>query len=250
MNKKVHISTLIFALFFITIVKAQNQDKTQEQSNREYQQWLKTKDDWANLGRYQEANAKLGDPEPGEDRIVFMGNSITAGWSHHSPEFFEGKPYVNRGISGQTTPQMLIRFMPDVVQLQPRVVVILAGTNDIAGNTGPSTVEMIEYNIAAMAEIANANGINVILSSTLPVFDYPWRPGLEPAPKIIKLNNWMKSFADKNDFIYLDYFSAVVDNRDGMQEKYASDGVHPNKEGYSIMEKLVEKAIKKALSSK
>ena len=249
MNKKVHICTLIFALFFVTIVKAQDQDKTQEQTNRDHQKWLKIKDDWANLGRYREANSKLGLPASGEDRVVFMGNSITEGWSRHSPEFFEGKPYVNRGISGQTTPQMLIRFMPDVVHLQPRVVVILAGTNDIAGNTGPSTVEMIEDNIAAMAKIADVNGIKVILSSTLPVFDYPWRPGLEPAPKIIKLNNWMKSFADKNDFIYLDYFSAVVDERDGMQEQYASDGVHPTKKGYKVMEKLVEKAIKKALSA-
>ena len=249
MNKKVYIFILVFAFFAGTIVKAQNHDKTPVQSNQEYQKWLKTKDDWANLGRYQEANSKLGPPASGEDRVVFMGNSITEGWSRLSPEFFTGKPYINRGISGQTTPLMLIRFMPDVVQLQPRVVVILAGTNDIAGNTGPSTVEMIEDNIAAMAEIAHANGIKVILSSTLPVFDYPWRPGLEPAPKIIKLNNWMKSFAEKSGFIYLDYFSAVVDERDGMQEQYANDGVHPTKKGYMVMEKLVEKAIENALSA-
>lgn len=150
--------------------------------------------DWPNLKQFQEKNAKVGLPAEGEDRVVFMGNSITIGWSQARPEFFKSKPYINRGISGQTTPQMLIRFRQDVVALQPKVVVILAGTNDIAGNTGPSTIEMIADNIKSMAEIAHANNIKVILSSTLPAYDYPWKPGLEPAEKIVSLNKMIQSY--------------------------------------------------------
>ena len=144
--------------------------------------------DWANLARYHADNARLGLPKPGEQRVVFMGNSITEGWASHFAVMFPGKPYIGRGISGQTTPQMLVRFRQDVVALKPAVVVILGGTNDIAGNTGPSSLGMIEDNITSMAEIAQANGIRVVLSSVLPVFDYPWKPGLEPAPKIMALN--------------------------------------------------------------
>src|SRR5665811_2601203 len=146
--------------------------------------------DWPNLKEFQEANQELGAPAADEDRVVFMGNSITIGWLNNRPEFFEGQPYVNRGISGQTTPQMLIRFRQDVVDLKPKVVVILAGTNDIAGNTGPSTLEMIEDNIASMAVLAKAEKIKVILCSVLPVYDYPWAPGLQPAEKIATLNQW------------------------------------------------------------
>ena len=144
--------------------------------------------DWADLKRFEEANAEVQAVSNNEDRVVFMGNSITIGWLNKRPEFFEGKPYINRGISGQTTPQMLIRFRQDVINLNPKVVTILAGTNDIAGNTGPSTLEMIMDNIKGMAELAQANGIKVILSSTLPAYDYPWKPGLEPSGKIIELN--------------------------------------------------------------
>src|SRR5437762_13522203 len=145
--------------------------------------------DWAQLRRYQQENAAL--PRAPADRVVFMGNSITDGWAKFFPAQFPGKPYLGRGIGGQTTPQMLVRFRQDVIALKPAVVVILAGTNDIAGNTGPSTLEMIEDNLASMAELGRANGIRVVLASVLPVFDYPWKPGLEPAPKIVALNAWM-----------------------------------------------------------
>lgn len=203
--------------------------------------------DWANLKMFQEANSELKEPEDGEDRVVFMGNSITIGWLNSRPEFFEGKPYVNRGISGQTTPQMLIRFRQDVVDLHPKVVVILAGTNDIAGNTGPSTLEMIMDNIKGMAEIAHANDIKVVLSSTLPAYDYPWKPGMEPAGKIVALNKMIQAYAEEKGHVYLDYFSQMVDERNGLPKKYADDEVHPTVEGYKVMEPLVEEAIQKAL---
>ena len=204
-------------------------------------------EDWPNLNKYREANAALGAPAKGEQRVVFMGNSITEGWINKSPEFFKGRPYINRGIGGQTTPQMLIRFRADVVNLKPKVVVLLCGINDIAGNTGPSTLEMIEDNIASMTEIALANNIRVVLSSVLPAYDFPWRPGMEPAPKVIELNKWIKAYAAEKKVVYVDYFSAMVDERNGMKKIYHNDEVHPNKLGYSVMEPLVEQAIKTAL---
>lgn len=204
--------------------------------------------DWPNLTQFQEANTALEAPTDNEDRVVFMGNSITIGWINSRPEFFEGKPWINRGISGQTTPQMLIRFRQDVIELKPKVVVILAGTNDIAGNTGPSTLEMIIDNIKGMAEMAHANDIKVILSTTLPAYDYPWKPGLEPAPKIVALNKMIRTYCEDTGHIYLDYFSAMADERNGLPKKYASDEVHPTKEGYAVMEPLVESAIAKALT--
>jgi lysophospholipase L1-like esterase/catechol 2,3-dioxygenase-like lactoylglutathione lyase family enzyme len=203
--------------------------------------------DWANLNRYKDDNAKMGAPAANENRVVFMGNSITDGWIQTVPEFFAGKSYIDRGISGQTTPQMLIRFKPDVVALEPKVVVILAGTNDIAGNTGPSTLEMIEDNLSSMVQIAKENNITVVLSSVLPAYDYPWRPGLQPAEKIVTLNKWIKNYADENNCIYLDYFSSMVDDRKGLKTEYTKDGVHPNAEGYKVMGALAEKAIAKAL---
>ena len=204
--------------------------------------------DWANLERFKAENTKLQMPAPGENRVVFMGNSITEGWGNLSPEFFKGKPYVNRGISGQTTPQMLIRFRPDVINLKPAVVVILAGTNDIAGNTEPSSLEMIAGNIFSMAELAKANGIKVVISSVIPAFDYPWKPGLEPAEKIVALNEMLKTYALKNRIVYLDYFSAMADNRHGLKAELTYDGVHPNEAGYKVMGPLAEKAIAEALS--
>ena len=203
--------------------------------------------DWPNLARYKDDNTKIGLPAANENRIVFMGNSITEGWLKSSPEFFAGRPYIDRGISGQTSPQMLIRFKQDVIDLKPKVVVILAGTNDIAGNTGPSTLEMIEDNIESMAVLAKAAKIKVILSSVLPVYDYPWKPGLQPAEKIVTLNQWIKKYALENGCIYLDYFSSMADDRKGMKAEYSEDGVHPNKAGYKVMEPLVEKAIALAL---
>lgn len=205
---------------------------------------LNETNDWPDLRRYRSENAAL---KPGEYKVVFMGNSITDNWIQTRPDFFSTNKYLDRGISGQTTPQMLIRFRQDVIDLKPKVVVILAGINDIAGNTGPSTLEMIEDNIASMAQLAKSNGIKVVLSSVLPAYSFPWRPGIDPIQKIIDLNKWIKEFANKNNFIYLDYYSAMVDERKGLPAKYSTDGVHPNAAGYSIMEPLAEKAILKAL---
>ncbi|MBT8291807.1 MAG: SGNH/GDSL hydrolase family protein [Eudoraea sp.] len=204
--------------------------------------------DWAQLEHFSSANKELPDVKNNENRVVFMGNSITIGWSHHQPEFFEGKPYVNRGISGQTTPQMLVRFRQDVIDLKPKVVAILAGTNDIAGNTGPSTLEMIADNLMSMAELAEANGIKVVLCSVLPAYDYPWRKGLKPNEKIPALNNMIKAYSERKGFVYLDYFSAMTDGNNGLRQNLGSDGVHPNKKGYELMAPLAEKAINDALA--
>jgi lysophospholipase L1-like esterase len=202
---------------------------------------------WANVERFRDADAKLPAPKANEHRVVFMGNSITEGWINLDPDFFAGKPYVNRGISGQTTPQMLVRFRPDVINLKPEVVVILAGTNDIAGNTGPSTLEMIMDNLISMTELAKVNHIKVVLCSVLPAFDYPWKPGLEPAEKIVSLNKMMKEYANTHGIVYLDFFSSMADERNGMKAAYSNDGVHPTLAGYKVMDPLVEKAIQKAL---
>jgi lysophospholipase L1-like esterase len=206
------------------------------------------KNDWANLARFQAENEKTGLPVAGEKRIVFMGNSITEGWLTIHPGFFEGKPYVNRGISGQTTPQMLVRFRQDVIHLKPAVVVILAGINDIAGNTGPMSLEMTEDNLASMADLAKANGIKVVLSSVLPAYDFPWRPGMQPADKVVQLNAWIKAYAMENGFVYLDYFTPMADESNGLKSALTHDGVHPTEAGYSVMEPLVEMAIQKALA--
>ena len=206
--------------------------------------------DWANLARYKTQNDSLQKPKLSENRVVFMGNSITEGWSQNHPEFFKNKPYINRGIGGQTTPQMLIRFKQDVIHLQPKVVVICGGTNDIAENTGPSTLKMIVDNITSMAEIAKANRIKVIIASVHPAYDYPWRTGLKPNEKIPALNKLLKTYSKKNDIVYLDYFSAMVDDKNGLRKNLGADGVHPNKKGYEIMAPLAENAIEKALKSK
>ena len=206
--------------------------------------------DWANLHRYKGDNEKIGLPKPGGSRVVFMGNSITDEWIKKFPNYFSANGYINRGISGQTTPQMLVRFRADVIQLKPAVVIILAGTNDIAGNTGPSTLEMIADNIFSMAELATANGINVILCSVLPVYDYPWKPGLAPAEKIVALNHMLKAYADRHEILYLDYYTSMVDDRKGMKAAYAEDGVHPNNAGYEVMMNLCTQAINNALMDK
>ena len=204
--------------------------------------------DWANLKRFQQENSELMLPRANEHRVVFMGNSITEGWLSIRPEFFVNKPYVNRGISGQTTPQMLLRFRQDVIHLKPSIVVILAGINDIAQNTGPSTIEMIANNIISMAELAKANHINVIICSVLPAFDFPWREGLKPAEKVIKLNALLKSYSNKNKLEYVDYYSAMVNDSNGLKKELGEDGIHPNKKGYLIMEPIVEKVIKKYMN--
>lgn len=204
--------------------------------------------DWANLKRFQQENSELMLAKAHENRVVFMGNSITEGWLSIRPEFFKNKPYVNRGISGQTTPQMLVRFRQDVIHLKPSTVVLLAGINDIAENTGPSTIEMIANNIVSMAELAKANHINVIICSVLPANKFPWREGLKPAEKVIKLNTILKSYSKKHKLAYVDYYSAMVNDSHGLKKELGEDGIHPNKNGYLIMEPILEKAIKKYIN--
>jgi lysophospholipase L1-like esterase len=206
--------------------------------------------DWPQLTRYRDANAKVLAPARGEDRVVFMGDSITDGWK--LAEYFPGKPYINRGISGQTTPQMLIRFRPDVIALKPKVVVILAGTNDIAGNTGPMTIEMIQNNYVSMAELARGNGVKVVFASVLPVHDYgKTRMSERRAPEqILKLNEFLKSYCKANGHTYLDYFNRMLDDKGMLKADLASDGLHPNAEGYKVMAPLAEAAIAQALKRK
>ena len=206
--------------------------------------------DWANLKGYQNENAALTAPAKGENRVVFMGNSITQGWKETHPNFFSENLFIDRGISGQTTPQMLIRFRQDVIALQPKVVVVLAGTNDIAGNTGPSTLEMIMDNLSSMADVANANKIKVILCSVLPAYDYTWKKGMEPNIKIPKLNKMIKAYCEKKGFYYLDFFSEMNDGNNGMITELTTDGVHCTAKGYDKMESMVKPAIEKALKTK
>jgi lysophospholipase L1-like esterase len=204
------------------------------------------KDAWANLPRYQDANAKLDASSAGEKRIVFYGDSITDAWAS-GPMFFPGKGYIGRGISGQTTTQMLVRFRQDVIRLHPAVVLILAGTNDIAENLGPTSLESIEENLQSMAELARYNHIQPILCSVLPAYDYPWRKGLNPPGKIAQVNQWMQDYCARHDLVYLNYFPALVDANQGMRAELTLDGVHPNPAGYAVMEPLAEKAIHQAL---
>ncbi len=210
---------------------------------------LITAQDWPNLNRFKAENDQLSKPKAGEKRVVFMGNSITEGWSSMLPEFFEGKPYINRGISGQTTPQMLLRFRQDVINLEPKLVVILVGTNDIAGNTGPMTLDEIMNNIKSMAELAASNNIEVILCSVLPVFDYPWHTGLNPASKIVTLNKMIHDYAVSKNYFFLDYHTATKDDRNGLPKDLAEDGVHPTKKGYKIMAELAQKMINRILDN-
>ena len=205
--------------------------------------------DWPNFERYKAENEKIGIPSENENRVVFMGNSITQGWKDYgNPELFsDSTSYINRGIGGQTTPQMLVRFRADVIALKPKAVVILAGINDIAENTGPTTLEMIQNNIVSMVELAKANQIKVIISSILPANVFPWRPTIDPADKVIEMNIFLKDYAENNNCIYLDYYTPLVDDKKGMKSEYSEDGVHPTIVGYDIMTPLVIEAIHKAL---
>ena len=199
--------------------------------------------DWANLNYYRNANTLLENPTENEDRVVFMGNSITEFWENVHPDFFVGKTYVNRGIAGQTTSQMLLRFRADVVNLHPKVVVFLGGTNDIAGNTGDVSLDIIEDNIFSMIELATSNDISVVLCSVLPVFDYSWSTGKEPAEKIIELNEALRFYAETHGIAFVDFHSPMKDDRNGLRYELGEDGVHPNVDGYLIMEPLLEQAI-------
>jgi len=214
--------------------------------------------DWPALARYHDENLKVAPPARNEARVVFMGDSITDSWD--DPKyggFFPGKPYVDRGISGQTTPQMLVRFRADVIALHPQVVVILAGTNDLAGSTGPMTLEAIEDNLISMVDLAKANHIHVVLSSVLPVSDYESRDGKpiirttqRPPEKIKALNDWMRTYVAQNKLTYLDYYSAMIDDKAFLKEEISEDGLHPNAKGYAIMAPLAEAAIAKARKNK
>ena len=255
--KVIMFTAAVIALFSsstATILSAQNpkpsaspqSDSAQIKAQRAEED--RVRNDWPFLQRYAKANAELPAPAPGEHRVVFIGNSITEMWAPHFATMFPGKPYINRGIGGQTTPQMLVRFRQDVVALKPKVVVILAGTNDIAGNTGPATLEMIQNNLASMAEIAKANGIRVVLASVLPVYTYSWRPEiLNPAQTIVALNRWMKDYAQAHGEVYLDFHFAMADERLGMRKELSPDGVHANEAGYRIMAPLTVAAIEQAL---
>ena len=236
---------------------ASTQQSTRSAAQEALEKWRDSKaatlrDDFGELTRYRAANAALKPPAPEDNRVVFFGDSITDLWKLE--DYFPGKPYLNRGIGGQTTPQMLIRFRQDVIDLQTKVVVILAGTNDIAGNTGPERIEDIEANYASMAELARANGIRVVFSSILPVHNYTplsQNPFAQrPLVKILELNRWLKEYCAANGHVYVDYFSAMVDGNGLLKRDLAEDGLHPNKAGYGIMGSLAEAAIAKALGTK
>ena len=243
-----HFSILPLILSFSIVASAQDQssaNESPEAMRQQVERMQRRLQDWPQLNRYKEANAKVPASDKGESRVVFMGDSITDGWK--LDEYFPGKPYINRGISGQTTPQMLIRFRPDVVALKPRAVLILAGTNDIAGNTGPSTLEMIEDNIKSMTEIARANHIRVVLCSVLPALSYKWKPDVHPAQTIVSLNAWLRAYARRTGEQYVDFHSAMRDSADGLRVELGLNSVHPNEAGYRVMAPLVERAIARAM---
>ncbi len=227
-------------------------DCREERNNRK--KYEKQLSDWAQLGRYRDANLKVQPPSKNEMRVVFMGDSITDGWN--LAQYFPDKPYINRGISGQTTPQMLLRFRSDVIDLKPRAVVILAGTNDIAGNTGLMTLGDTARNLTSMVELAKANNIRVVLSSVLPVNDRVRnKEGVlliqtknRPSGKITAMNNWLKRYAAENNLIYLDYYPATADEKGTLKDSLSYDGLHPNADGYKVMQSLAEKAIERALN--
>jgi lysophospholipase L1-like esterase len=238
-----------FAVLLFALTTAAQQPSDLCQSLKQEKQEMETRlRDWPELARYREANTQVGTPAKRESRVVFLGDSITDMWK--LSDSFPGKPYVNRGISGQTTPQMLLRFRQDVIALKPRVVVILAGTNDIAENTGPITLEGIEDNLMSMAELAQKNGIRVVFASVLPAARYPWKPSIQPVGKIRSLNQWMKQYAAQTGEEFLDYFTALADQESALKAGLGDDGVHPNPAAYAIMAPLAEKAIAKALSKK
>ena len=203
--------------------------------------------EWAYLSRYHDANLLLGPPAPGERRVVFFGDSITEAWGDLA-KYFPGKPYVNRGIGGQTTNQMLARFQQDVVGLKPAAVMILAGTNDIAGNNGPMPLDATEANLQSLVELAQVNGIHVVLASVLPAYAYPWRPGNQPAGKIAELNHWIAEYCSIHHLAHVDYYSPMADSRGGLPPALASDGVHPTPAGYALMAPLAERGSEEALN--
>ncbi len=260
------IGLVIFGLLFTTAAQSQLVKEFNQEDNScclplFAQRLVNQLKDWDQLSRYQKENKELKKEPYNPERVVFMGDSITDFWK--LAEYFPGKPYVNRGISGQTTPQMLVRMYPDVIVHKPAAMVLLAGINDVSQNTGPATAEMVEQNIMAMTDIARQNGVKVILCSVMPVSDYGFFKAkasgklpsymkepvtaTHPPEDILKLNAWMKDYASKVNAVYVDYFSAMADGKGFLKENISEDGIHPNAEGYRIMTKIVEKAIEKVL---
>jgi len=245
---------IIFLICILAMNTAAQQPASNETAAQRLETWKQSRaalymNEFGELGRYREANAKLAPPAAGEKRVVFFGDSITDGWE--LAKYFPGKPYVNRGISAQTTSQMLVRFRQDVIDLQPKAVVILAGTNDIAGNSGPIALPDIEANLASMTDLAKAHHIAVVLSSVTPVHDFTAESkdffAMRPQSEILELNAWTRNYCAENGCVYLDYFSAMVDKDGMMKRELADDGLHPNPTGYAVMVPLVNAAIEKAL---
>jgi lysophospholipase L1-like esterase len=252
--KLIFLISLVCSCALVCYAQTANAPDCAEETKRADRAEARLKD-WPQIGRYHDADGTVKPPAKNENRVVFLGDSITDGWK--LDQYFPGKGYINRGISGQTTPQMLVRFRPDVMDMKPKVVVILAGTNDLAGNTGPMSVEAIEGNIMSIAELAKANHIYVVLSSVMPVNDYEQRDGKpivqtvrRPPAKILELNAWIKKYAADNDLGYLDYFAAMVDDKGFFKADITYDGLHPNAKGYEVMKPLAEEAIAKALRQK
>ena len=247
MKKRLFTMALILSAF---LAHAQQTPVTDDKAAREAKQKqeyeFRFHNDWANLARYADENSKLASTATGENRVVFMGNSITEFWKMSDSVYFSNN-YICRGISGQTTPQMLVRFREDVINLKPNLVVILAGINDIAQNTGPEKLEDVFGNIVSMVQLAKASHIKVVMSSVLPANHFPWRPSIDPTEKVIQLNKMIKDYADQNQIVYLDYYSAMVDDKKGLPKNLSNDGVHPTIAGYKIMEPLADKAIAEAL---
>lgn len=248
MNKK-----LIVIAFILSAFSVRAQQKKNAENFAHLQKYYDSlfHNDWAWISKYQEANARLPAPAPGERRVVFLGNSITENWYNIDPTFFKKNHYIGRGIGGQVSSQMLVRFRDDVLNLKPTIVVIEAGTNDIAQNQGPISLQNIFGNIVSMVELAKVNGITPIISSVLPATDFPWHHGLKPAQKIIQLNTMLKRYAKRNHIIYVDYWSAMVNDKDGLKANLSLDGfVHPNLAGYKVMEPMVQVAIDKVFQER
>lgn len=257
MTKSIFLLTTLAVLNLAAAAQTPSPTPLDAEAERRRADGLQTRfNNYANYARYREANSKLAPPAKGENRVVFIGDSITDGWK--LAEYFPNQPYVNRGISGQTTSQMLIRFRPDVIDLKPKVVVILAGTNDISGNTGPMTLEAIQGNLASMVDLAHANRINVVLASVMPVSDYNKNAQgnqiiqtvRRPPSQIASLNTWIKQFSAKRKLVYLDYFSAMSDDKGFLKPEIANDGLHPNAKGYELIKPLAANAIAVALKKK
>jgi lysophospholipase L1-like esterase len=249
MNKLLIASALLFTACAAHAQQTTTTNMTPDEAKKWQDPEYAFHNDWPNIRKYQNENSKLPPPAPGENRVIFMGNSITEFWKYSDSSYFNSTR-ISRGISGQTTPQMLVRFREDVINLKPAVVVILAGINDIAQNTGPIKLEDTYGNIISMVELARAEHIKVVISSVLPANHFPWRQAIDPTEKVIALNKMLKDYADANRIVYLDYYSAMVDDKKGLPATLSGDGVHPNLAGYKVMEPLADKAIGEALKRK